>query len=284
MSNKSNSVSCSKRLRATVLVSYLSMHVTILLGLIVKVFEAGDACGKNWPLCPPLFENFNFLALLEASHRFASLLTTLTMTGTIAMSLAMKNRDYYASIFSIFGLLILESCIGMIIVVRDLPNRPLDIEKSVVYSLHPVISLCLLGLTGLLAKKIIASSHDFEGSSKLWFLALVASYFFGSINSMILQSMNAYNLTNHQIIINAYIEKPILLAHNTLGLILGAISCIPPINGFKISVFLTFLSGLLIPLLEFKPLICLHFSLFLISVHLCLFDKVSVFRNSSFRT
>ena len=98
----------------------------IVFGAIVRVTDSGLGCGNSWPLCngtifPPLD---NVTAWIEWTHRLFALL--IGVFGLITLGIAIRNyrnRDgrVLAMTAVAAGLFALQSALGAMVVVLDLP-------------------------------------------------------------------------------------------------------------------------------------------------------------------
>ena len=98
----------------------------IVFGAIVRVTDSGLGCGNEWPLCngtifPPLD---NITAWIEWTHRLFALL--IGIFGLITLGVAIRNyrnRDGRVLAMTVVaaGLFALQSALGAMVVVLDLP-------------------------------------------------------------------------------------------------------------------------------------------------------------------
>ncbi len=114
----------------------------IVFGAIVRVTDSGLGCGNEWPLCdgtivPPLD---NITAWIEWLHRlFAALigLFGLGMLLTALRAYRIRNRSVLMSTMLAASLFVLQSGLGAIVVIFDLP--------STIVTAHLGTSMLLLG-------------------------------------------------------------------------------------------------------------------------------------------
>jgi heme A synthase len=98
----------------------------IVFGAVVRVTDSGLGCGNEWPLCngtifPPLD---NITAWIEWTHRLFALL--IGIFGLITLGVAIRNyrnRDSRVLVATVVaaGLFALQSALGAMVVVLDLP-------------------------------------------------------------------------------------------------------------------------------------------------------------------
>jgi len=123
----------------------------IVFGAIVRVTDSGLGCGNSWPLCdgtifPPLD---NITAWIEWSHRLFALL--IGIFGLITLGIAIRNyrnRDGRVLVATVVaaGLFALQSILGAIVVVLDLPPTFVTLHLGVA-----MLLLAALLVAGVLA-------------------------------------------------------------------------------------------------------------------------------------
>jgi len=123
----------------------------IVFGAIVRVTDSGLGCGNSWPLCdgtifPPLD---NITAWIEWSHRLFALL--IGIFGLITLGIAIRNyrnRDGRVLVATVVaaGLFALQSVLGAIVVVLDLPPTFVTLHLGVA-----MLLLAALLVAGVLA-------------------------------------------------------------------------------------------------------------------------------------
>lgn len=98
----------------------------IVFGAVVRVTDSGLGCGNDWPLCdghivPPLD---NLTAWIEWSHRLLAMLIGLFGLATLALAIRVyrkHNRMVVNVTIAAAGLFLLQSALGAVVVVFDLP-------------------------------------------------------------------------------------------------------------------------------------------------------------------
>ena len=98
----------------------------IVFGAVVRVTDSGLGCGRDWPLCngavfPPLD---NIAAWIEWLHRLFALL--IGLFGLLMLALAWRryrqvDRRVLNMTFAAAALFVLQSALGAIVVVLELP-------------------------------------------------------------------------------------------------------------------------------------------------------------------
>lgn len=123
----------------------------IVFGAVVRVTDSGLGCGNEWPLCdgrivPPLD---NLTAWIEWLHRLFAVLIGLFGLVTLAMAWrAYRKHDAVVlnAVLISAGLFLLQSALGALVVVLDLPPT--------FVTLHLGTAMLLLG--GLLSAAVMA--------------------------------------------------------------------------------------------------------------------------------
>lgn len=124
----------------------------IIFGAVVRVTDSGLGCGSHWPLCngtifPPLD---NLTAWIEWLHRLFAVLIGLLGIGMLVAALRAYRRQSRAVLnitLAAAGLFLLQSALGAVVVVLELPPT--------FVTLHLGTAMLLLG--ALLAAGVWAS-------------------------------------------------------------------------------------------------------------------------------
>jgi heme A synthase len=139
----------------------------IVFGAVVRVTDSGLGCGNEWPLCngmlfPPLD---NITAWIEWLHRlFAALigLLGLLMLGAAIRAYRSENRPVLSATVAAALLFFVQSMLGAIVVVLELPPT--------FVTLHLGVAMLLLG--ALLAAAVLATYKPNARTPKDRFTAL----------------------------------------------------------------------------------------------------------------
>lgn len=108
------------------LVTVLLTVGLIVFGAVVRVTDSGLGCGNHWPLCngtifPPLD---NLTAWIEWLHRLFALLIGAFGLATLAVAIGAfrkRNRAVLGMTITAAALFVLQSALGALVVVLDLP-------------------------------------------------------------------------------------------------------------------------------------------------------------------
>ncbi len=263
----------STKLSNLIFISYLNYFTTgiiIILGFTVKSFSAGSACGAHWPLCPAIFTEPNIKVYLEFSHRFFTLLGIVLFVFQLFLAIRAKaSKIFYW--FKIIGILLLiESLIGAVIVIFKLPDSVLNLHKTILYLIHPIVSILLFASLGLICAQL---KQNLSVKDKLgWLMFLIAMMVTGALNSLVLNDKHVFILSRLEVLL-IYLSKPYLFLHPFLGLV-GLIIALKHSNlKFVYSLFTALLTGFLIPIFHIKVISIIHFFSFLLVVHYLIFSK-----------
>lgn len=108
------------------LVTVLLTVGLIVFGAVVRVTDSGLGCGNHWPLCngtifPPLD---NITAWIEWLHRLFAVLIGAFGLATLGVAIAAyrkRNRAVLGMTAAAAGLFVVQSALGALVVVLDLP-------------------------------------------------------------------------------------------------------------------------------------------------------------------
>lgn len=111
----------------------------IVFGAVVRVTDSGLGCGNSWPMCngsifPPLD---NLTAWIEWTHRLFAALIGILGIGMLVLAIRQQNRFVLGITVVAALLFVLQSALGAIVVVLELPPT--------MVTLHLGTAMLLLG-------------------------------------------------------------------------------------------------------------------------------------------
>ncbi len=120
MDNKTNYQIYTSRLKTYSTITLAGMLSTALIGSLVKAYNAGMACGTDWPHCNgallPLDTLSSTPVLLEYIHRVVGGLTYLLAIATVMIAFKTNNKTVkIASLLALLALTV-QVLLGMAVV------------------------------------------------------------------------------------------------------------------------------------------------------------------------
>ncbi|MEQ8677491.1 MAG: COX15/CtaA family protein [Aggregatilineales bacterium] len=134
----------------------------IVFGAVVRVTDSGLGCGNEWPLCdgrivPPLD---NLTAWIEWTHRLLAALIGLLGLATLVVALRTyrtKNRLVLGATVVAAGLFLVQSALGAMVVILDLPPTMVTIHLGMAMLL---LAALLVGSIASIYQPKVAYSAD----------------------------------------------------------------------------------------------------------------------------
>src|SRR5437868_8972529 len=160
-----------KAFRGLIVATAVVTYALVVLGGVVRVSGSGLGC-PDWPLChgrlmPPL----DLHAIIEYSHRTATVLATTLMvvTAVFAWLWLRRRRDVVTAATVALGLLVVQITLGAITVKLELP--------PIVVLVHLANAMALLGAVSVTAVAALAPgsmSQATDTVSRRWAMAAAA--------------------------------------------------------------------------------------------------------------
>ena len=129
--------------------------LVIVWGAVVRATGSGAGCGAHWPLCngEVIPQSPAIATFIEFSHRLTSGIALMLILAMFIASRRVfpKGHPACAGAVASLVLIVVESLIGMLIVVLELTARNTSMARAAIIAVHQVNTLFLLGaitLTG----------------------------------------------------------------------------------------------------------------------------------------
>ena len=152
-------IATPKRMRSSygvVVWSWISVAyfvVVVLGGAVVRTSGAGAGCGDRWPLCNGEFipHHPRLVTIIEFSHRSTTFVAVVLFAVMILWTFRATSKGHPARKAAVWTalLLITESALGAVLVLRHLVDKNASFERVAVQSVHFSNTMLLLGAAAL---------------------------------------------------------------------------------------------------------------------------------------
>lgn len=127
--------------------------VVVLGGAIVRTSGAGAGCGDRWPLCNGQWvpHHPRLVTIIEFTHRSTTFVAVLLFAIMIGWTFRATTEGHWARRAASWTalLLVTESVLGAVLVLRHLVVQNTSLERVVVQSIHFTNTMLLLGAATL---------------------------------------------------------------------------------------------------------------------------------------
>jgi cytochrome c oxidase assembly protein subunit 15 len=129
--------------------------VVVLGGAVVRTAGAGAGCGDRWPLCNGEFipQHPRLTTIIEFAHRSTTAVAVILFTVMIVWTFRATPKKHAARIAALWtaALLLTESVLGAVLVLRHLVEKVVSFERVLVQSVHFTNTMLLLAAATLTA-------------------------------------------------------------------------------------------------------------------------------------
>jgi cytochrome c oxidase assembly protein subunit 15 len=129
--------------------------VVVLGGAVVRTAGAGAGCGDRWPLCNGEFipQHPRLTTIIEFAHRSSTAIAVVLFAVMIAWTFRATPKKHPARKAALWtaALLVTESVLGAVLVLRHLVEKVVSFERVFVQSIHFTNTMLLLAAATLTA-------------------------------------------------------------------------------------------------------------------------------------
>lgn len=145
--------------------------VVVLGGAVVRTAGAGAGCGDRWPLCNGEFipRHPRLTTIIEFAHRSTTFVAVVLFAVMIAWTFRVTAKKHPARKAAVWtgALLITESLLGAVLVLRHLVEKVVSFERVFVQSIHFTNTMLLLAAATLTAVFLKPSAAPAPNLSRL---------------------------------------------------------------------------------------------------------------------
>jgi heme a synthase len=162
--------------------------VVVLGGAVVRTAGAGAGCGDRWPLCNGEFvpQHPRLTTIIEFAHRSTTAIAVLLFAVMIAWTFRATPKKHPARTAALWtaALLLTESVLGAVLVLRHLVEKVVSVERVFVQSIHFTNTMLLLAAATLTALFLKPPVRAHPGLRNISLLTVVLTLLTGAAGSI----------------------------------------------------------------------------------------------------